>query len=135
MGVLLGRAARLADPSRDFHDPALCPPDRMSLSIPRRGCRRGRETKTTTQTMKKLKLAKSLRNRALTLGVLALPAILAPVAMAQATAESLVTAITGEIDTVDGHMWTIGAAVAAVVGVVVVVTLLLRNGKKVATSS
>ena len=106
----------------------------MNLSIPPARLPVGSGTKT-TQTMKKLKLAKSLRNRALTLGVLALPAILAPVAMAQATAESLVTAITGEIDTVDGHMWTIGAAVAAVVGVVVVVTLLLRNGKKVATSS
>ncbi|QJE98879.1 hypothetical protein [Luteolibacter luteus] len=52
-----------------------------------------------------------------------------------ATAESLVSAMTSEIGDIDGHMWTIGAAVAAVLGVIVVITLLLRNGKKVATSS
>lgn len=56
-------------------------------------------------------------------------------ANAQGSAETLVTALSGQIGTVDEHMWTIGAAVAAVIGVIVVVTLLLRNGKKVATSS
>lgn len=56
-------------------------------------------------------------------------------AQGEGSAETLVTAITSEIGGIDAHMWTIGAAVAAILAVVIVITLLLRNGKKVATSS
>jgi phosphotransferase system glucose/maltose/N-acetylglucosamine-specific IIC component len=56
-------------------------------------------------------------------------------AQGEGSAETLVTAITSKLGDIAGYMWTIGGAVAAILAVVVVITLVLRNGKKVATSS
>lgn len=59
----------------------------------------------------------------------------APAASAQTDASTLVGSFTTAISGNDTHMWTIGAAIASFVAVVAVIGLLIRNSRRVASSS